>query len=434
MRKTLLSLILISTVSFYSCSKDDDIKKEEEEDVQIEEGAQKKSFKRGVSYNFQMLEDVALLGPGISWFYNWGPDITKELSEEVAKPGLDYYPMIWNGNFSVERISAYKRDNPECEYILAFNEPNLTDQANMTPAEAAVHWPAVKHLADSLNMKIIAPAMNYGTLANYHDPIKWLDEFFEIIPIEDVHGISIHCYMGTPASLKSYVNLFKKYNLPIWMTEFCAWESYISNITQQMNYMCDVLNYMECDPDVYRYAWFIPRWSGPVDSYPYMQLLTKTKPYELSDLGKVYVNFSTFDKETYYIQDQKIPAEHYSKLNMTESATEEGWINSVRVRPTTDEEGELELTNFLKDYWVEYQVSVPSTKEYKLDIRYAGYRAGVIEVLVDGKVSHSIDMPSTGEDDVWETITTDFEMEKGKHTIRLKMEKGSLNINWLQFR
>src|SRR5690554_7920222 len=92
------------------------------------------------------------------------------------------------------------------------------------------------------------------------------------------------------------------------MTEFCAWEPYVSSITQQMNYMCDVLNYMECDPDVYRYAWFIPRWSGPVDSYPYMQLLTKTKPYELSDLGKVYVNFSTFDKETYYIQGQKIPA------------------------------------------------------------------------------------------------------------------------------
>jgi membrane carboxypeptidase/penicillin-binding protein len=75
-----------------------------------------------------------------------------------------------------------------------------------------------------------------------------------------------------------------------------------------MKYMSDALNYLEANPLVARYAWFIPRANGSIESYPYMQLLTKTTPYALSELGKVYVNMSTQDKSIYYPEQQKIPA------------------------------------------------------------------------------------------------------------------------------
>jgi hypothetical protein len=52
--------------------------------------------------------------------------------------------------------------------------------------------------------------------------------------------------------------------------------------------MCAVLNYLETRPSVERYAWFIPRSGGKVDSPPYMQLLTHTYPAELTELGKMY--------------------------------------------------------------------------------------------------------------------------------------------------
>ena len=60
--------------------------------------------------------------------------------------------------------------------ILAYNEPNLTDQANMTPTRASELWPNLVAVAEKLGMRLTSPAMNYGTLAGYSDPEVWLDD------------------------------------------------------------------------------------------------------------------------------------------------------------------------------------------------------------------------------------------------------------------
>ena len=87
----------------------------------------------------------------------------------------------------------------------------------MTPSKAAELWPSVVDLAKELNLKLVSPAMNYGTLAGYSDPIKWLDEFFAQpgVSIDDIDAISIHCYMANPQALRNYVAMFYKYNKPI---------------------------------------------------------------------------------------------------------------------------------------------------------------------------------------------------------------------------
>jgi len=432
------SISLIASVAFiggvlFSCKKDNGSSSDKEERVEVV-NLQKKSEKRGVSYSFQLMEDVDLLAPGTSWFYNWANDISSDLDAATSAKGMKFFPMAWNGNFSKDKIRAYKQKHPECEYILAYNEPNLTDQANMTPQQAATIFPEVKALADELNMKIISPAMNYGTLANYHDPIKWLDEFFGLVPISNFDGIAIHCYMSTPSALKSYVQMFRKYGKPIWMTEFCAWENNIQNVGQQMKYMNDVLNYMEADPGILRYAWFIPRTGGNVDSYPFMQLLTKSKPYELTDLGKVYLNMSTFDKTTYYGKGVAFPAAHYVALHSTASASQDGWSSSVYVRPTTDVSGILEVYQFASDQWMEYQIDVPADGNYKFDLRRASYRDVSLAISVNGEVLKTWDLSNTGEDNIWATSETDLSLKKGKQTLRIGVVKGNTCINWLRFR
>jgi hypothetical protein len=396
------------------------------------EQQQTRSVKRGVSYNFQIPADAELLGTGVSWFYNWGPNISESVNTATQSAGMDYFPMAWNGNFNADQIRAYKAAHPECEYLLAYNEPNLTDQANMTPAQAAANWPALKSLADELNMKIISPAMNYGTLSGYSDPIVWLDEFFKLIPIDDVDGIAVHCYMGNASAMAWFLNRFSKYNKPVWLTEFCAWENNIKSVTDQMTYMSDAVNYLEAHENTVRYAWFIPRGSGVLESYPFMQLLTKSAPYQLSDLGKVYVNMSTQDKSIYYPESQKIPAEHYSSLNMAEAAAQNAFANSVRVRPTTDTEGELEIYGFLKSYWTEYQVDIQTDKKHYIEFRYAANNNSAAEIYIDGEISATCNFEATGADNVWRTILTPVRFEKGKHTIRIKISSGNIALNWLR--
>ena len=124
-----------------------------------------KSAKRGVSFSFVQTSDLPLLSDYISWDYNWGPAPTESAAMWFDTNDMDFCPMCWNGNYSAERIRAYVAAHPKTKYLLAFNEPNLTDQANMTPKEAAALWPDVVALAKELKLKLVSPAMNYGTLA-----------------------------------------------------------------------------------------------------------------------------------------------------------------------------------------------------------------------------------------------------------------------------
>lgn len=405
-----------------SCSTDDEPMPEQQ---------QSRSVKRGVSYNFQIADDANLLGSGICWFYNWGTTVTDAVNTTTTQNNIVYFPMAWNGGFNETAIRAYKAAHPECDYILAYNEPNLTDQANMTPTQAAENWPALKSLANELNLKIISPAMNYGTLSGYSDPIVWLDEFFTKVPLSDVDGIAVHCYMSNAGALAWYINRFKKYNKPIWLTEFCAWESSIQSATDQMKYMSDALNYLEADTCVVRYAWFIPRANGSVDSYPYMQLLTKTTPYMLTPLGNVYTNMSTQDKSIYYPEQQEIPAEHYSSLNTVDGLPDGNFTYSVRVRPTTDVDGGLEIFDFLPEYWVEYQIETTGDAGKKLNFRYAAVDDSAIEIYVDGQISATCNFSGTDAEDNWQNISTPVYISAGKHTLKLKLKTGRLVLNWL---
>ncbi|MBQ2541411.1 MAG: carbohydrate-binding protein [Paludibacteraceae bacterium] len=378
-----------------------------------------KSAKRGVAFSFSQVEDLPLLTDAISWDYNWGNDQNSLAATWMDEEHVEYCPMCWSNNYNADRIRAYVQAHPSTKYLLGYNEPNLKDQANMTPTQAAAKWGGIVELAKELNLKLVSPAMNYGTLAGYSDPIKWLDEFFAQpgVSIDDIDVISIHCYMASPQALKDYVARFYKYNKPIWMTEFCAWEEYaIHSEEDQINYMCQVLNYMEQDPKVERYAWFIPRAKA---GYPYMQLLTSAQPYELTRAGKVYCGFSSFDKSVWLRASTRIAASDYIALS----------DDKVQVRPSSDGDG-LMLSVFSPGQAAEYQIYVDKNAT-QLQVRYAGGAGNMTVWLDDDPVAVS-PLPATGNMTTWQTQTIPVDIPAGKHLLRLEMESGVVNVAWLQ--
>lgn len=390
---------------------------------------QNKSVKRGACYSFQLPEeDTELLGPGISWAYNWGTSISDELITEFAKYDIEYCPMSWNASTSIdEAISTFVTNNPGCKYLLGYNEPNLTDQANMTPSEAASEWHRVKSLADNLGLKVIAPAMNYGTLPDYHDPIKWLDEFFNLIDGTDgIDGISIHCYMGSVSALKDYVEMFKKYGKPIWVTEFCSWDNDQVSASAQMTYMSEVINYLEADQDIFRYSWFIPRGIGPGNSSNNL-ISGSVNSSKLTDLGLVYVNMSTQDKSVFYKPGNMVPAEHYSETN----AFDEDNTITVHLRPTTDDDGLLDICNFNTGKWVEYQLETPVSGNFKFQFRYESNMDADLEFYVNDKKVLESEFPRTGNE--WTNFDCEIPLEAGQQNLKIKVVNGMTNINWFRF-
>ncbi|MBP9016818.1 MAG: carbohydrate-binding protein [Paludibacteraceae bacterium] len=385
--------------------------------------AQQRSSKRGVSYDIPYVEDVNAMSPGVSWFYNWGTS-PKSTIDNYYSNYMEYYPMAWNG-VDANALRAFKAKHPECKYLLTFNEPNLTDQANMTPSQAAAKWPAVKAIAQELNLKIVSPAMNYGTLSGYGDPITWLDEFFTLVPLSDIDAIAIHTYMNWPGAVSWYVGRFAKYGKPIWLTEFCAWE-YQEPLTTnaqvgylfQRNTMIEKVEFLELNPQVEKYAWFIPRTNNDGE-FPYMQLLKKVQgsvlPGTLTELGQIYVNMSSFDLSKYYGLGEKIPAKNYVKSApvQLESSTD-----------LSEEAYPIQICNFEKNVFAEYLIDIPQAGTYPLSLRMAcpANIQPVFKIYSNGNVVTSTDsvaVSSTGGQNIWDTKIINVNLPQGKQRIRI---------------
>jgi len=228
-----------------------------------------KSSKRGIAYDLSAPADLSALAPGLSWWYNWGsqPDAGVP-SNHLAQYGMDYIPMLWNDNFDAARIEAFIRANG-VSYLLLLNEPNPTDQANMTPARAAALWPRYEAIAASTGVKLVGPAMTWGTLANYSDPVVWMDAFYAAYQsanagrLPQIDYLAYHWY---DYGLAGQLDRMKKYGKPFWVTEMANWHSrqdgaQIDTLAKQKAQMTEMVAICENRDDVFRYAWFIGRMS-----------------------------------------------------------------------------------------------------------------------------------------------------------------------------
>lgn len=394
---------------------------------------QARSPKRGLSFNNLSKPDLELLSPGVCWIYNWGSSTS--IASMLGDYDMTYYPMVWGGNPNESTIASTQERVPGCDMILAYNEPNLTDQANMTPTRASELWPNLVAVAEKLGMRLTSPAMNYGTLAGYSDPEVWLDEFYSKpgVSLDDVDATAAHCYMPSGEALKSFIRKFYKYGKPVYMTEFChAQGSITNNVQSQMKFMCDALNYLENDDMVGGYSWFKER-GGNTWSAISLLNINASNP-ELTDLGKVYVNFSTFDKTVYYAIGEAIPAEHYCNNSLAASANTDTWETAPHVKPTTDVTGILELCDFYAvGNWVEYQIDVANSGDYEMLLRYANPIDGQFTLDIDGAET-PISLPKTGDETTWRTASVPVHIAAGKHTVRLTLTKGRANFNWFCFR
>ncbi len=82
----------------------------------------------------------------------------------------------------------------------------------MTPAQVAAAWPRLEAIADSFNLKIVGPAVNYcdkcivvGGVA-LTSPFAYLDSFFAACPDCRVDYIAVHNYMCYTGALSDYID------------------------------------------------------------------------------------------------------------------------------------------------------------------------------------------------------------------------------------
>jgi hypothetical protein len=134
--------------------------------------------------------------------------------------------------------------------------------------------------------------MTWGTMANFGDPIVWLDTFYAAYRNANggrdprIDALAFHWY---DYGLKDQLDRLKKYGKNFWVTEFANWHNgngpHIDTSAKQIAQMTEMVALCESRDDVERYAWFTGRWNNDA----HFTSLFTGQDGQLSALGQAYL-------------------------------------------------------------------------------------------------------------------------------------------------
>ena len=198
----------------------------------------------------------ALAQSGASWYYTWSASPAVGVSRAG---GPRFVPLIWGAaNVTAGTLSEVRGEGPD---LLSFNEPDMSGQANMSPAQALSRWPQLM----ATGLRLGSPAVAAGGAT----PGGWLDQFMSGAAARGyrVNFITLHWYGSDFATglavsqLESYLQaVHARYHKPIWLTEFALANFGGSPQTpsrrQQAAFLTAATAMLQRLGYVQRYAWF----------------------------------------------------------------------------------------------------------------------------------------------------------------------------------
>lgn len=259
---------------------------------ELECRAQILSNKRGFADTGAGYNNLQATGAG--WYYTWGTG--------VGNPdGFDakHYPMIWGGTPSASTINNLRSRNPE--YLLGFNEPERTDQANMTVAQAIASWTVISNGFASTSTKLVSPAV--ADTGGASGGQAWLASFMSQAAANNlrVDAVAFHWYgvsnpndpAGAASSFLSRVqSYYNSYNKPVFITEFAIhdWGGAYTDaqiIEANRQFLNIVIPELESRSYVAGYSWY--HWFSDAPLY-------SGNPPTPTEMGRTYVGALTQGK------------------------------------------------------------------------------------------------------------------------------------------
>jgi len=377
------------------------------------------SPKRGIAYRDNSTADLLALKPGIAWWYNWGTLPENDTNANYESIGIEYVPMAW-GKVNDADVQAFiNRIKPGAKYLLAYNEPNFNDGARLTPQEAVNNWVNVEKIAAAKNLEIVSasPAFNgpnnYG---GYSSPIAWHDQFFLLCPNCKVDYIAFHTYDSSSGSVIGVTGLLKKYNRPIWVTEFA--NRVIQTAEQKTAFMKEIITNFENDPDIYRYSWFTGRVSADWVDMAEGPLLAPESGV-LRPIGTEYINTTYTSKKT-NVPGRILANKHYRR-------------KGTSLQNTTDSGTNQNVSAIDQGDWNEFMLNTNNAGTYNFSFRVASTSQGKFDVLVNNVVVKTDEtFPATGGLQTYANkIVNGITLPKGEVYLKIKFKSNDMSFNYI---
>ena len=217
--------------------------------------------KRGFADTGANYNDLQATNAG--WYYNWGT-----APSSIGNYNANFYSMIWGSGQSSDTTINYAL-SVTSTYLLGFNEPERTDQANLTVAAATSIWDRVYadkvayNSAHGTTIKLISPAVSDTGAGE-----AWLSSFMATEGSK-VDAVAFHWYdddttngAQAAADFESKVQYYHNtYNKPVFITEFADHDwggtlgtaAMIAANTQMINI---VTPWLESQSYVAGYSWY----------------------------------------------------------------------------------------------------------------------------------------------------------------------------------
>ncbi|MBF4507317.1 carbohydrate-binding protein [Flavobacterium sp. JLP] len=378
------------------------------------------SPKRGIAYVNNSTADLLALKPGISWWYNWGTIPENDTNANYESIGLEYVPMAWGKQSDADVQTFISKIKPGAKYLLAFNEPNFNDGARLTPQEAVNAWANVEKIAAAKNLEIVSASPAYNGPNNYggfSDPVAWHDQFFLLCPNCKVDYIAFHTYDNTAGSVIGVTGNLKKYNRPVWVTEFA--NRVIQTEAQKIAFMKDIVTSFENDPDIYRYSWFTGRvpadWTDMLEG----QLLSPTSGV-LKPIGTEYVN-ATYTNKKMNVPGRITANKHYRR-------------KGTGLQNTTDSGTGQNVCFIENGDWNEFMLNVADAGTYNLTFRVASPTIpGKFDISVNNVIVKTDEtFPVTGGYQTYaDKIVNGINLPKGEVYLKIKFKSNDMNFNYI---
>lgn len=253
--------------------------------------AAERNPKKGVSFRTTQSCSVLEGHTTSSWWYSWGasstgfedsfcPDGGASAVSAARASGMEFVPMFWNSvpsfPFSDANLDANMQ---EATYLMTFNEPEKTDQANIPAADAAAMWTDIVTIADHYGLEIVGPCMTnggpgrtwynqfvaecdslYGPGTGCRTEYTCIHQYFQPYPCDP--GVESWACIGNSAASSAVSDLNYWYstygNKPIWVTEYaCApWGGADCDEAKHTAAMEQLTAVYESSGQVFRYAWY----------------------------------------------------------------------------------------------------------------------------------------------------------------------------------
>ena len=169
---------------------------------------QANTAKRG----FAGSNDQMITGLNASWYYTWWTD------PNPAVTTAEFVPIMQN-QWAVGAATQYN-NNPNVKAVLGFNEPERTDQANLTVNAALDLWAQTQ----ASNKELVSPAPS-----DTSDGRAWLQSFMSGATSRGyrVDAVAFHWYGDTRGGASSAANFLgavdwyhNTFHKNVWITEF----------------------------------------------------------------------------------------------------------------------------------------------------------------------------------------------------------------------